>query len=99
MQLSNNAAIRQVKVNGINYGINGECYMSNELDWSTSTYVPAHGEIIIYRELSAPFNTRFKVGDGTTNVNALPFVNDFITDNEIDAICGAIIYNTDEVML
>lgn len=74
MQLSNNAAIRQVKVNGINYGINSECYMSNESGWSTSTYVPAHGEIVIYRELSAPFNTRFKVGDGSTVVGSLAFV-------------------------
>ena len=74
MQLSNNAAIRQVKVNGINYGINGECYMSDEEGWSSSTYVPAHGEIVIYRELEAPFKTRFKVGDGSTAVGSLAFV-------------------------
>ena len=74
MQLSNKASIKQIKVNGIDYGVNGECYMSNESGWSTSTYVPAHGEIVIYRELTAPFNTRFKVGDGSTTVGSLDFV-------------------------
>jgi hypothetical protein len=40
-----------------------------------------------------------KVGDGTKTVGELDFFDEEITNEEIDAICEAKIYTTDEVML
>ena len=30
----------------------------------------------------------FKVGDGVTTINGLPFIDEYITLDEVDAICG-----------
>lgn len=90
-------------------------------------FSPLKGEMVVYSGTPP----RIKVGDGTTNVNSLPFVDAAIyvgnteptgnydvwidttgvegmavikmanfvamTDEEIDAICGATIYSAQEV--
>lgn len=60
-----------------------------EADWLKATnFVPMQGEIIVY-DVDDNYNyERMKIGDGVTLVSALPFVNDVITNDEIDAICG-----------
>jgi len=47
-----------------------------EENWLKATnFIPKQGEIIIY-DIDANYNyERFKIGDGTSNVNALPFAN------------------------
>ena len=40
---------------------------------------------------------RFKIGDGVTLVNNLPFVIDFFTEEDINEICGSEIYAGSEV--
>ena len=62
-------------------------------------FVPMKGEIIVY-DVDENYNyERFKIGDGETTIKDLPFVNEFITSEEIDAICGTIIHNANEVRL
>lgn len=46
---------------------------STEVDWQKAiNFIPLAGEIIIY-DADANNPVRYKIGDGTTNVNALPF--------------------------
>ena len=44
-----------------------------QANWITSTIVPLEGEIIIYDADDSHSYERFKIGDGTTPVNDLPF--------------------------
>lgn len=47
-----------------------------EAKWLTKSFIPLQGEIIIY-DIDASHNyERFKIGDGKTQVSALPFVDD-----------------------
>ena len=71
---------------------------------SASEFIPYAGEIIIYdAELDEQGNllttlpegrtepytySRMKIGDGVTLVSNLPFINDVITNDEIDEICS-----------
>lgn len=46
-------------------------------NWSNATsFIPKQGEIIIYDIDDVYDYERFKIGDGVTNVNSLPFVDD-----------------------
>lgn len=48
-----------------------------EASWQLATgFTPLKGEIIIYDPDSTYSYSRFKIGDGSNNVNALPFVDD-----------------------
>jgi hypothetical protein len=62
-------------------------------NWAKAlAFSPLVGEIIVYTDLN-----RMKIGDGTTNVNLLPFIDEsleLITVDDIDAICGTIIQDT-----
>lgn len=61
-----------------------------EENWSKATsFIPKQGELIVYDIDSIYTYERMKIGDGVTNVNALPFVVEYITNAEIDEICGA----------
>lgn len=53
-----------------------------EANWIKATnFVPLQGELIIY-DVDATHNyVRFKIGDGTTNVNTLPFALDKILED------------------
>lgn len=53
-------------------------------------FIPKQGEIIVYDIDDNHNYERFKIGDGTTYVSDLPFVNDVITDSAIDDICNNI---------
>lgn len=69
-----------------------------ELNWNKATnFIPKQGEIIVYDIDSNHSYERIKVGDGTTNVNNLPFVISTLTNDEIDAICGSTIQSASEV--
>lgn len=47
-----------------------------ESNWNNKPdFVPMNGELIIYEPDTNENNTRFKVGDGVTNVTSLPFCN------------------------
>ena len=71
-----------------------------EANWKKAiNFIPKQGELIIYDIDSAYIYERIKIGDGVTNVNSLPFVNDIITNAEIDAICGTIISDQSEVQV
>ena len=66
-------------------------------NWSKATsFVPKQGEVIIYDKDSSHNYERVKVGDGTTVVSALPFID----DNKVDKIAGKGLstndYTTDE---
>lgn len=46
-----------------------------EADWSAATgFIPLEGEVIVYMPDGTYSQPRLKVGDGATNVNALPFI-------------------------
>ena len=48
-----------------------------ETNWSKATnFIPKQGEIIVYDIDETHAYERFKIGDGTSLVTALPFVND-----------------------
>ena len=71
-----------------------------EVNWNrVSTFVPLAGEIIVYDVDNNDSYERFKVGDGTHALIELPFMNDIITADEIDTICGGTIVLGSEVEL
>lgn len=72
----------------------------SEANWSNSSdFIPLVGEIIVY-DPDANYNyPRIKIGDGVTNINVLPFINDAITISEIDAICGTTFQSGEEAQL
>ena len=69
-----------------------------EVNWTkAANFIPKVGEIIVY-DVDANYSyERIKIGDGTRNVYNLPFVNDVITDEQIDAICGGSIFAIEAV--
>ena len=71
-----------------------------ETNWlNKANFIPKNGEIIIYATDATHSYQRIKVGDGVTLVNNLPFINDAITNAEIDEICGTTIYDQNEVLV
>jgi len=51
-------------------------------NWSkATTFVPKNGELIIYDPDSTYSYSRFKIGDGTTTVTALPFTLNIILED------------------
>lgn len=72
-------------------------------NWEAATnFIPLAGELIIYQESAEGSKPKFKVGDGTTLVNSLPFSSaepQEITNEEIDEICLATIVSGSEVQL
>ena len=61
-----------------------------EENWNKATnFIPKQGELIIYDKDATYDYERFKIGDGETNVNSLPFVTDNLgltTIPDIDTI-------------
>lgn len=58
-----------------------------EENWlSLTNFIPKQGEIIIYDIDDSYEYERIKVGDGTTNVNELQFVDDAVKDLLIDYV-------------
>lgn len=71
-----------------------------EANWNKATnFIPKQGELIVYDIDSNYSYERFKLGDGTTVVNLLPFVVTAITNTEIDEICSATISSAENVLL
>lgn len=71
-----------------------------EANWSKAVnFIPKQGELIVYDIDSTHDYERIKIGDGATVVSSLPFINEIITNEEIDEICGATIYAASEVEL
>ena len=59
---------------------------ATESDWKKAiNFVPLLGEFIIYDPDDTYFGARFKIGDGITNVNDLPFACGSAGINTIDA--------------
>lgn len=51
-----------------------------EENWvKAANFIPKQGEVIIYDKDDSHTYTRVKVGDGTTKVNDLPFITDFLS--------------------
>lgn len=71
-----------------------------EANWKLAkNFKPLIGEIIIYDADANNPLPRVKIGDGETLVNDLDFVVDAIlTDDEIDAICGASLGETNVII-
>ena len=66
--------------------------IQNKIDTTTNwaaavNFKPLKGEIVIYSDAGENSTPRFKIGDGETLVSALPFVDEYITIEEIDEIC------------
>lgn len=49
-------------------------------------FTPLEGELIVYEPDANHFYPRYKIGDGKTNVNQLPFSNEQISENELKNI-------------
>ena len=82
--------------------INGRIILKHDTEenWLKATgFVPQAGEMVIYDTDEANSECRVKVGDGSRNVNDLPFLVDYITNDEIDEICGASIVEGSEVLV
>lgn len=55
-----------------------------EANWSKSNLVPLNGEIIIFEADDNTPYPRFKVGDGETKINNLPFIDsDYVKQDEL----------------
>ena len=60
-----------------------------EANWlKATTFIPMKGELIVYDVDATHDYERIKMGDGITNVNALPFVYEPVTEADIMEICG-----------
>ena len=71
-----------------------------EANWLKAVnFIPKQGELIVYDIDSTHDYERIKIGDGATVVSSLPFINEIITNEKIDEICGAAIYAASEVEL
>lgn len=73
-----------------------------EENWLKATnFIPKAGELIVYDIDSDYSYPRVKIGDGIKNVNSLDFIGTpgAITTDEIDTICGTILYAASEVLL
>ena len=74
------AEIKQIKLpNGNTYDIYDvhalRKYHDLEINWEQQTdFIPTQGELIVYDIDNTHSYERLKIGDGTTNVNSLPFV-------------------------
>ena len=83
------AEIKQIKLpNGNTYDIYDahalRKYHNLEINWEQQTdFIPLQGELIVYDIDNTHSYERFKIGDGVSNVNTLPFVVTPIADNEI----------------
>lgn len=82
--------------------INGRIQQKHDVEenWLKATgFAPKEGELVIYdADALHPF-PRFKIGDGVTNVNVLPFQMDPITVEDIDEICGISMISGEEAQL
>lgn len=69
-------------------------------NWAKATnFSPFAGEVIVYLADEHCTYPRIKIGDGVTNVNDLPFVDEPLTIEEIDEICGTTIIDGEEAQL
>ena len=60
-----------------------------EANWNLlENFIPMPGEIIIYNPDENYENPRIKIGNGESFLNSLSFINDAITNEAIDEICG-----------
>ena len=76
-----------------------------ETNWLKSSFIPLKGEIVVYDIEDGIYSyERFKIGDGTQNVNDLPFSTDNLTADDFgiyvqaseptDAVAGDIWIDT-----
>lgn len=99
------AEIKQIKLpNGNTYDIYDahalRKYHDLEINWEKQTdFIPSQGELIVYDIDNTHSYERFKIGDGVSDVNTLPFVVIPITNAEIDTICGTTIQLAEDVTL
>lgn len=63
-------------------------------NWEKATnFIPKPGEVIIYDIDENNTNVRFKVGDGSTTVNNLPFTDlNTATKTELEGLASAVAY-------
>ena len=67
-------------------GFRVKCKHDTEANWMLATnFSPLAGEIIVYDPDANNEAPRIKVGDGSTNVNALPFASGGSGGNDIVA--------------
>ncbi len=71
-----------------------------ETNWNKATsFIPKSGEVVVYSPDSTYAYSRIKIGDGTTTVVNLPFINKAITNSEIDEICQTTILAAEDTPL
>ena len=79
--------------------INGRIVLNHDIEsnWILATgFTPLKGEVIIY-DIDDNYNyERIKIGDGVTNVNSLPFVNDSVKEELLTKV-GEVETKVDEV--
>lgn len=69
-----------------------------ESNWNKAVnFVPLDGEQILYDPDDDHTETRIKFGDGVTNVINLPFFDDDITVDEINALWNSDVQSAEEV--
>lgn len=89
-----NQVISAVNVGGNKFAITGIELINTESGWNQSTYIPKHGEVIIYDKDSTHAYYRTKVGDGTNYVKNLPFmfsgcINDLVQSSSQTLVLDA----------
>ena len=75
-----------------------------QANWALATnFIPKKGEVIVYEDYYVSGNTTvpgIKIGDGTTNVNSLPFIDKRYAAHIIDdSVHFTISADTDEELL
>ena len=93
-----NDNISSIQISGKRYNIKSIPFHATEAEWNLRDYTPKCGEVIVYDADETYHFTRFKFGDGITNVNELPFYLeseieemvskiDYLAVNMIDTTC------------
>ena len=59
-----------------------------QANWEKSSYIPSQAELVVFDIDSTYSYERFKIGDGKTNVNSLPFADAHILDIISDFTSG-----------
>ena len=64
----------------------------SETNWSRATnFVPKQGELIIYDTDTNHSYVRVKIGDGTTNVSLLPFLDIDVDSTILNSMLGEVL--------
>ena len=79
--------ISAIKIAGTQYNVKSVPFHGTEAEWSSSSYIPKQGEIVVYDRDDNCDIERIKIGNGIDLVKDLKFIDDnYYTQSEVDEL-------------